>query len=113
MELHHKGPCMICKGAEEDSEFDYCRACGFTILEFEKPKEPLSDFQNVIDKARGSRTPPTKPIRFESLATKTVGVVLPERKGSSGVMGSMAQDMENIGWDKALDKVAQLNRKEP
>lgn len=27
---HNNGPCILCKGCEQDSDFDYCRACGFT-----------------------------------------------------------------------------------
>lgn len=40
MKLHHKGPCVLCKGADQDSDFDYCRACGFTVLEFEHNEPP-------------------------------------------------------------------------
>jgi hypothetical protein len=30
--LHHGQQCVLCSGCENDEEFDYCRACGFTKL---------------------------------------------------------------------------------
>lgn len=40
--LHHRGPCTLCVDA--GSDFDYCRACGFTIMKFAPvvPNSPLS-----------------------------------------------------------------------
>lgn len=31
-ELHHGQMCVLCSGCEDDPEFDYCRACGFTKM---------------------------------------------------------------------------------
>lgn len=37
--LHTRGPCVLCKGCESDSNFDYCRACGFTTLPGFRPED--------------------------------------------------------------------------
>lgn len=62
MELHKNGPCIICKGAEHDNDFDYCRCCGFTVLDIpEKQKqEEESPLSKAIKKARGGETPPPR-----------------------------------------------------
>ena len=39
--LHHLGPCELCMGTVLDSDFDYCRACGFTVLAFAPMPEPI------------------------------------------------------------------------
>ena len=59
--LHKSGPCHLCRGCDLESDFDYCRACGFTVLDI--PKESLdareSSLAKAVKIARGGE-PPTK-----------------------------------------------------
>ena len=64
MRLHKKGPCSLCCDAGDD--FDYCRACGFTVLDITiEPKEPEeSNLAKAVKMARGGEPP----IRFKGYA---------------------------------------------
>lgn len=58
--LHHRGRCEFCCDAPE-SEFDYCRVCGFTVMPFSTNTtrhEALPWLKQAIIKARGGPTQP-------------------------------------------------------
>ena len=59
LKLHHGLPCIMCCDAGRD--FDYCRVCGFTVLQFDTDKpllRTLSPLEQAINKARGGDAPP-------------------------------------------------------
>lgn len=57
MRLHKNGPCSLCCDAGDD--FDYCRACGFTVLDIpgEEKQPEESNLAKAIKKARGGDAP--------------------------------------------------------
>lgn len=65
--LHRNGPCMLCAGADQDSDFDYCRACGFTISPIPDPLPSPPEkgtLARAIWDARGGPPPPKPQIGF-------------------------------------------------
>jgi hypothetical protein len=59
MKMQNETTCFACHGCTDDSNFDYCRCCGFTHdLKTEAKKEQKSRLQKAIEKARGGPKPP-------------------------------------------------------
>ena len=48
-ELHNDGPCILCKGAEDHDQFDYCRACGFTLFTFRKQSNYRQEIAALVE----------------------------------------------------------------
>ena len=76
-QLHHNGPCVLCKGAEQDSEFDYCRACGFTILPLETKQETTNERSNLDKLADTCRLlahpePPDRPVNLTAITNEAL-----------------------------------------
>lgn len=59
--IHRNGPCMICKGADQDSDFDYCRACGFTILPLLDSDPELVGSSTLAATIRAAQMQPSLP----------------------------------------------------
>lgn len=45
--LHHRGPCFLCKDAGA-TEFDFCRACGFTTIPFETARTDVETLELLV-----------------------------------------------------------------
>ena len=57
-ELHNNGTCSLCNG-NTGMDFDYCRACGFTLIPIRKKVvEEKDPFIRAINRARGGPKPP-------------------------------------------------------
>ena len=59
--LHNDGPCLLCKGEEYNMDFDYCRACGFTLSALKIKKQeppPKGTLGRAVWDARGGPPPP-------------------------------------------------------
>ena len=75
-QLHRNGPCVLCKGADQDSDFDYCRACGFTVLPLEKPadKHEPTALDILADTCRllAHPGPPSAPVNLTALTNEAL-----------------------------------------
>lgn len=69
---------MLCTGCETDTDFDYCRACGFVVP---VPNDTARKYLNqhpmgsrllaeTIARAKGHQGPPDKPVSFSSQPTQ-------------------------------------------
>lgn len=41
--LQNRKMCELCSGCESDSDFDYCRACGYTVLQMQTGDTSATD----------------------------------------------------------------------
>ena len=67
---------MLCKGAEGHEEFDYCRACGFTVLAFDSDARPpeKGPLQHLSDVCRElvHPSPPDHPVNLTAITNQAL-----------------------------------------
>jgi len=92
-QLHRNGPCVLCKGAEQDSAFDYCRACGFTVLPLRENESapPPSPLQKLAMTCRelAHPSPPTTPVNLSAITNDG-----PETGQSDVLQAAMTTDAQ-------------------